>query len=149
MHGVFGSIAYKSEGIFIAGGAGVTPFISILRYLQSKKRLGDNKLIFANKTKDDIILNGELKQLLGKNVINILSNENVKGYAHGLITEPFLKAHITDLSKHVYVCGPPPMMAAMETCLSRLHVDAKLIVKEVFQSMPGRQPLSHNGEPFL
>ncbi len=29
LHDVFGAIAYKNEGVFIAGGAGVTPFISI------------------------------------------------------------------------------------------------------------------------
>jgi ferredoxin-NADP reductase len=55
IHNIFGAIAYKDEGFFIAGGAGVTPFISIFRYLQSKNEIGDNKLIFANKTKDDFI----------------------------------------------------------------------------------------------
>ena len=55
LHDVFGAIAYKGEGIFIAGGAGVTPFICILRYLQSLNKIGENKLIFANKTKGDII----------------------------------------------------------------------------------------------
>ena len=33
---IFGAIEYKGEGIFIAGGAGVTPFISIFRNLKSK-----------------------------------------------------------------------------------------------------------------
>ena len=33
LHDVFGAINYKGEGVFIAGGAGVTPFISIFRYL--------------------------------------------------------------------------------------------------------------------
>ena len=65
LHDVFGSIAYKGEGVFIAGGAGVTPFISIFRYLQSKFKIGNNKLIFANKTKADIILEDEFKNILG------------------------------------------------------------------------------------
>lgn len=55
LHDVFGDIAYKGAGVFIAGGAGVTPFIAIFRYLQSKNIVGNNKLIFANKTKADII----------------------------------------------------------------------------------------------
>src|SRR3954471_8846575 len=33
IHDVFGEIAYKKEGLFIAGGAGITPFLSILRSL--------------------------------------------------------------------------------------------------------------------
>jgi ferredoxin-NADP reductase len=132
LHGVFGTIAYKKEGLFIAGGAGVTPFISIFRYLRFKNEVGDNKLIFANKTKDDIILKNEFKKLLGKNFINILSDEDVKGYAHGFITEKFIKANMTGLDKNIYVCGPPQMMDAIEKILSNLHVDEKLIVKEVF-----------------
>jgi len=87
LHDVFGAIAYKSEGVFIAGGAGVTPFICIFRDLKSKNLIGNNKLIFANKTKGDIILAHEFKKLLGRNFINILSDEKADGYAHGQITE--------------------------------------------------------------
>ncbi|MCX6253614.1 MAG: flavodoxin reductase [Bacteroidia bacterium] len=132
LHDVFGSIAYKSEGLFVAGGAGVTPFISIFRYLQSKNGIGDNKLIFANKTKDDIILKHEFENLLGKNFINILSDEKTDKYSYGQITEGFLKAHINSSRKNVYICGPPPMMNAIEKFLSDLHVDENLIIKEAF-----------------
>ena len=132
LHDVFGAIAYKGEGIFIAGGAGVTPFISIFRYLQSKNEISNNKLIFANKTKADIILEQEFKNLLGNNFINILSDEKVHGYANGQITEDFIKANSGGINKMFYVCGPPPMMDAIEKQLSNLNVDEKLIIKEGF-----------------
>jgi len=132
LNDVFGAIAYKGEGIFIAGGAGVTPFICIFRHLQSKKELGNNKLIFANKTKDDIILASEFEKLLGENFINILSDEKVDGYTHGQITEGFLKAHISNSTKNVYICGPPPMMDALEKQLIHLKIDEKRIIKEAF-----------------
>ncbi len=129
---VFGDISYKGEGIFIAGGAGVTPFISIFRYLQSKNDIGNNKLIFANKTKADIILEDEFKSLLAKNFINILSDESLDGYANGFITEDFLKANIERFNKNFYVCGPPPMMDAIEKMLANLHIHEKFIIKEAF-----------------
>ncbi len=132
LHDVFGAIAYKGEGVFIAGGAGVTPFISIFRFLHSKNEVGNNKLIFANKAKGDIILEQEFKNLLGENLINILSDEKVNGYADGYITENFLKANITDLKKKFYLCGPEPMMEAVEKQLSNLGVEAKSIIKEEF-----------------
>lgn len=132
LHDVYGDIVYKGEGIFIAGGAGVTPFISIFRYLQSKNEIGNNKLIFANKTKADIILEEEFNNLLGKNFINILSDENIDGYANGYITVDFLKENTGDRNKYFYVCGPPPMMEAIEKMLTNLHVDEKLIIKETF-----------------
>lgn len=132
VHEVFGTIAYKDEGVFIAGGAGVTPFISILRYLQTKNEIGENKLIFANKTKDDIILAHEFQKLLGNNFINILSNEKVNGYMHGHITEDFLKANIGSFDQYFYVCGPPPMIESIEKQLIHLKVDEKHIIKEEF-----------------
>ncbi len=132
LHEVFGAIAYKGEGVFIAGGAGVTPFISIFRYLQSKNKIGNNKLILANKTKADIILEQEFKKLLGNNFINILSDEKAHGYANGQITKDFIKANSGGINKIFYLCGPPPMMDAIEKQLANLHADQNSIVKEAF-----------------
>lgn len=132
LHDVFGAIAYKGEGVFIAGGAGVTPFISIFRHLQSKNEIANNKLIFANKTKADIILEEEFNTLLGNNFINILSDEKVNGYANGRITEELIKTSSEGLNKIFYVCGPPPMMDAIEKQLANLQVSEKSIIKEAF-----------------
>lgn len=129
---IFGAIEYKGEGIFIAGGAGITPFISIFRCLKSKNETGNNKLIFANKTKADIIHEKEFKDLLGDNFINILSHEKTSEYAYGFITKDFLKANINGQGKKIYICGPPPMMEAIGRCLANLQVPEQDIVKEEF-----------------
>ena len=127
---VWGDISYKGEGVFIAGGAGITPFISIFRDLQNKKKIGGNMLIFSNKKKEDIILEGELKLMLGNSFINILSEEKSKGYAHGFITQEFLKAHIPGHTQNYYLCGPPPMMESVIKQLSGLGVNEKSITME-------------------
>lgn len=132
LHEVFGEITYRGEGVFIAGGAGITPFICILRYLKSKDKIGNNKLIFANNTKADIMLEQEFRDMLGDNFINILTHDIVDGYNHGLISAEFLKEHISDLDKYVYLCGPPPMMYAVEKLLANQGFDEKLIIKEAF-----------------
>lgn len=132
LHNVFGAINYKGEGVFIAGGAGVTPFISIFRYLHSKNEIGECKLIFANKTQDDIILKQEFKNLLGNNFINILSEEKVNGYANGLITMDFLQDNFGGINQYFYLCGPPPMIEFVEKQLLDLNVGEKHIIKEEF-----------------
>lgn len=109
-----------------------SPFISIFRDLQSKNELGDNKLIFANKAKVDIILEAEFNKMLGRNFVNILSDEKAAGYSQGQISEEFLRPHLLGQNKLVYVCGPPPMMEAIDKQLKRLGVDDKLIVREAF-----------------
>ncbi len=132
LHEVYGAISYKGEGVFIAGGAGITPFISIFRDLESKNEIGNNTLIFANKTKNDIILEEEFQELLGNNFINILSEEKVDSYANGLITKDFIQENSNSTTKLFYLCGPPPMMEAIEKQLADLKVTKKSIVKEVF-----------------
>jgi ferredoxin-NADP reductase len=42
----------------------------------------------------------------------------------------FLKEHIMDFNKNIYLCVPPPMMDVVEKILSGLNVDEKLIIKE-------------------
>lgn len=128
LHDVFGDISYTGEGVFIAGGAGVTPFISILRDIRSKNEIGNNKLIFANKTKADIILKQEFNNLLGTNFINILSDEKTEEFAYGQITEDFLKAYVGYSTKHVYLCGPPPMMEVVLKQLLKLGVNERAII---------------------
>ena len=128
---VWGAISYKGKGVFIAGGAGITPFISIFRDLETKNEVPGNILVFANKTKADIILENEFKKRLGNSFINILSDENRKGYYHGIINETFLKARIGDFNKKFYVCGPPPMMDAVMKQLTNLGVGENSITLEL------------------
>jgi ferredoxin-NADP reductase len=128
---VWGAINYKGKGVFIAGGAGITPFISIFRDLQAKNEIAGNKLLFANKTKADIILENELRSFLGKHFINILSDEKADGYFHGMISVDFLKANIDDFSRKFYVCGPPPMMDAVLKHLANLGVAENSITLEL------------------
>jgi ferredoxin-NADP reductase len=84
------------------------------------------------KPKKDIILENELKEMLGNNFINILSEEKTEDYAHGRISEDFIKKNADVLNSIFYVCGPPLMMDAVLKQLRGLNVDAKKIVTEEF-----------------
>jgi ferredoxin-NADP reductase len=128
---VWGAISYKGKGIFIAGGAGITPFISIFRDLRTKNEISGNTLIFANKTKADIILEHELRDMLGNAFINILSDEKDNDYFHGMITADFLKANIGESNRNFYLCGPPPMMDAVKQQLASLGVGENSITLEL------------------
>jgi ferredoxin-NADP reductase len=133
LHDIFGSIRYKGEGIFIAGGAGVTPFLAMLRNLRLKNISHNNSMIFANKTKADIILGEELEDLLTGRITHILSEEETNDLPHGFITKEFLTPYITDVQpQYFYICGPLPMMKAVEEQLTALGVPAKRIVKEAW-----------------
>jgi ferredoxin-NADP reductase len=127
---VWGDIEYKGDGTFIAGGAGITPFISIFRDLNQRNKIGTNFLIFANKSVKDIILEKELKLLLGSSFVNILSGEKADGYSYGFITMEFLKKNIPAGCKNFYLCGPPPMMEAVLKHLMVIGISEKSIIME-------------------
>jgi len=126
----WGTIDYKGPGYFIAGGAGVTPFIAILRSLHRQNKIAGNTLFFSNKTAADIIYEEELKSMLGENALFILSKENRAGYLNGHIDGQFLKQHILDLKKHCYVCGPDQMVADLVKNLKDLGADTETVVFE-------------------
>jgi ferredoxin-NADP reductase len=127
---IFGNIYFRGEGTFIAGGAGLTPLIAILRDRQRNGGNETNKLIFANKTSKDIILKDELREMLSDRFINILSDEKTEEFAYGHIDESFLKQHIINLNQKFYVCGPDPMIESVVSDLKALGVEAENIIME-------------------
>ena len=126
----WGAISYKGPGIFLAGGAGVTPFIAIFRQLAQQNQLEGNKLLFANQRERDIIMQSEFHRWLGKDFINILSDEHSSKFPHGFIDTEFLKEHITDTDAKFYLCGPPPMMKSVQQDLAKLGVSKDQLVTE-------------------
>jgi len=132
LHDIFGAINYKGEGTFIAGGAGVTPFIAIFRQLQKDGNLGNNKLIFSNRTVDDIILKDEFEKMLGESFINTITKEKSGKYDNRKIDETYLKEKIKNLNQYFYICGPDAMIESIKEDLLHLGVDKNKIVTEEF-----------------
>ena len=127
---VWGAIEYKGEGVFIAGGAGVTPFIAIFRHLHKQGKVGSNKLIFSNKTSKDIILKEEFGKILGENFINILTDEKSDKYEYGRINEDYLKKNISNFQQHFYICGPDAFVKDISEALTKLGADVDRVVFE-------------------
>ena len=129
----WGTIQYEDEGVFIAGGAGVTPFIAILRDLHKNGEIGSNKLIFSNKTEKDIILKEEFEEILGDQFINVITDEEPEGdhiFLDGFIDKEFLASQIDDFDQPFYVCGPEPFNEAIMGYLKELGADPEALVFE-------------------
>jgi ferredoxin-NADP reductase len=126
----WGVISYKGPGVFIAGGAGITPFIAILRDLYKEKKIKGNTLIFSNKTKDDVIIFDELSKMLPHSFYNILTRENVIGFLDKRIDEDMLIDIIKDFEQYFYVCGPEKFVEDITGILERLGAKSESLVFE-------------------
>ena len=126
----WGAIEYKGKGVFIAGGAGITPFISIFRDLEAKGEVEGNKLIFSNKTGKDVILEPYCEELLGEVITSTITHEKIEGHENGMINMEFLKKHVTDYSQNFYVCGPDQMIKDISGSLKQLGASPDGIVFE-------------------
>jgi len=123
---VWGTITYKGPGTFIAGGAGVTPFIAILRQLAKDGKLAGHRLIASNRTEADIILREEFEAMEGLDHDWVITDDPQTKLYRGRIDEDFLTHRITDFSQNFYVCGPDKMVADLRELLGKLgaKVDA-------------------------
>ncbi len=121
----WGAITYQGTGTFIAGGAGITPFISIFKSLEQKGEVNGNRLIFSNKTKEDIILQEYWEQLLGENFIPVLTEGNGKQ-----IDQDFLEQQKLSKDERIYLCGPPAMVEDLKEACQALGLDASNVVLE-------------------
>lgn len=126
----FGTIQYKGPGVFIAGGAGVTPFIAILRQLAREQRLEGQSLLFSNKTPADVIIEQELRHILRERCVLTCTDEEAPGYENRFIDRDFLSEHVRDFGQHFYVCGPPKFNDSVNDALKDLGAKPDLLVFE-------------------
>jgi predicted ferric reductase len=114
--------------VLIAGGVGITPMMSMIRTLADR---GDKRpviLIYGSKDWESIMFREELDALearLDLRVVHVLSNPPAgwKG-EEGRINPEIMKRHLPPpYADHEYfICGPNPMMDAIENALGEMHV---------------------------
>ena len=147
--GPIGKFCYDPDDadhlFMVAGGSGVTPFVSIMRdHAEKLGQPGSPKrmtLLVSYRTKQDLILWEDLEAINaveGCNVITTLSREDAQadGFWHGRIDEPMLaKAIDGEYSGTTYMtCGPIPMMDMMVEHCKKNGVAEEFIKLESFES---------------
>ena len=132
-YGVFSIGEHSGPFVFIAGGIGITPFRSMLRYMADQNiKMGgaaqDITLIYANKTQEDIAFREEFAAI--EKSSKWLKIVHVIG---GFVTGELILAKVPNIKESkFFVCGPPPMMAAVVGILHKIGVSPDQIYTEKF-----------------
>ncbi len=145
IEGPFGSLGLHNDlaraGMLIAGGIGITPFMSMLRQAANDQRSQRLILLYSNRRPEDAAFLAELQQLEGKNpnfrLIATMTQMHASSRSWagptGLVSAELLKKVGGELSAPIfYVVGPPGMVEAMRQTLNSAGIDDDDIRSEEF-----------------
>jgi predicted ferric reductase len=144
-------IGTSKEIVMIAGGVGITPFLSVLRHFRDTGADNEITLFWANKTPGDAFAAKELEELttsLRLHVVHVFSRVTAEdqppaptfddgrpgktSYGFGRLNQEMLLRHIKYMEASFYLCGPPPMQEAVLAELSQCGVEPGKVEKEAF-----------------
>ena len=120
--------------IALAGGSGITPFLSMAKAIADGTEDFNLTIIFGNRTEDSILFKDELGELAAScdkiKILHVLSDEDSEYYEHGFITADLIKK-LAPEEYSVFVCGPRAMYRFLESELPKLELPEKYIRREI------------------
>ena len=143
--GKFTFIESEADSIvLIAGGVGVTPMMSVIRYLTDRSWKNDIFFFYSCKNKSSIIFREEIEYLEKRypnlHVCIILDEPGAnpkKSYLSGRITKEILTGRVPEIAaRRVHICGPTPMIDAVKQMLDELKVPKENVRIEIFPNQP-------------
>ena len=138
-NGTFVFDGQQAEGVVLIGaGVGITPLMSVVRYLTETRWPGRISFILGFRSPRDFIFHTELEDLKTRNpnlsVIATMSNptEGWRGMK-GRINSTLVQSAVPDLAAcRTHICGPPAMMTEMKAALRSLGIPEEQIRTEAF-----------------
>lgn len=132
-HGEFGhkSLQSKKPEIWIAGGIGITPFLSMLRHYASQNDNKEISLIYSAKSPNEFVYQNEIDSLvknMGSAKITYYNSET-----NGQINGEKIKNIIGNFhDKKIFMCGPKPMMNSLANAFVAQKIHPRNIIFEDF-----------------
>lgn len=143
MEGPYGEFCHLRWGgdrlLLIGGGIGITPLLSMLRYMYAHRDERPVTLVWAAPTEAGILYHDELEEMkphLNLHVIYVLSEQEDYEGETGFVDKEFLERNLDQeelLDSKIYLCGPKIMMDTVDAALLELDVKAWDIHSEEFE----------------
>lgn len=116
--------------VALAGGSGITPFLSMAYAIRDKIEDFNLTILFGNRDEKNILFKKELEEIAAKTkkvkIVHVLSDEKKDGYEKGFVTSDLVKKYApSDYS--IFVCGPEAMYRFLETELKKLKMPRRLV----------------------
>lgn len=128
----------REKILFLIGGIGITPVISITEYILDKKIPIDIILLYSNKTEEEIAFKKELEDWGNNKNIKIFfvitdAKPKDNNYINGYINKDLISEKASDYKERdVFIFGPPKMVSAMKDMCIELGCKKEFIKTESF-----------------
>ena len=119
----------KKNIVAIAGGSGITPFMSMIKSLEENSDDFNLTVIYGARTRKDLIIDYKAVKSNKVKLVIVLSEEDVEGYEKGFITAKLLNKYLPN-EYSVFMCGPNAMYKFVKEELIKLGVDKHSIRQE-------------------
>ena len=122
--------------IGLAGGSGITPFLSMAEAIADGTEDFDLVLLFGSRDVDNILFKDELDALAKKTdkfkVVHVLSDSETEGYEHGFITAELIKKYAPEGEDYsVFLCGPEGMYKFLKPEIAKLGLPERLFRRKL------------------
>ncbi len=121
--------------IALAGGSGITPFLSMAYAIRDGVEDFDLTILFGSRTEDNILFKAELDAICAAcpkvKVVHVLSHEEKAGYEHGFITADVIKKYAPAGQYSIFLCGPEAMYRFALPEIAKLGLPKRLVRQEM------------------
>jgi ferredoxin-NADP reductase len=139
-HGQFKLDSTENKKVlFLAGGTGIAPFLSMFYYIKEKGFHIDINTLYSVRHPDEIILKEELDKLTHdlnmKTVITVTRPDNAENWLgeKGHINSEMISRNIPDFAeRECYICGPLNFVKALKAALTELNISNDRIKADVW-----------------
>ena len=123
--------------VAVAGGSGITPFISMARAIADGDEQFNLTILYGNKDKDSILFKAELDELCSLcsrvKVVYVLSDQSEDGFESGFITEKLIRKYAPENDEYsLFICGNAAMNKFLCKEVPKLGIPRKYIRKESY-----------------
>lgn len=118
------SLRDQKNVVALAGGSGITPFLSMARAIRDGFEDFDLTILFGSRTESQILFKDEFDAICaecpGVKVVHVLSDEERDGYEHGFITAELIQKY-APAEYSIFICGPEAMYRFTEKEVAKLN----------------------------
>lgn len=122
--------------IGLAGGSGITPFLSMAEAIRDGVEDFSLTLLFGSRDEKNILFRAELDKIAAEcpkfKVIHVLSDEEKAGFEHGFVTADLIKKYAPAGEEFsVFLCGPEAMYKFLKPEIAKLGLPERLFRRKL------------------